>query len=612
MRRRTSRILAAALAVLLLPLVGSSSPPPPPAERVAEAPQSLDDERLKDLRTAAATWTGRRGPQRKVLDQVCLVPDVASFLDALATWDRDQYFPILIDDTELAIRFLRAFRPARIIRIPRASPPLEPYPLWDKAMVAVGRTWAAPGTPEKNCPKGDQLPTGLGRTPPGVVVTEPGSPTLAGALALAAGRFQPLIRWQMGRDPNQALPLETAAKLALELEVRVDQLIPQCHGLGDDCDFVTIAGAWPDRYVIPEGLKKGDNALDDVFGRNLQTGARWAFVGRLTGSAEQSVYEAMCSLFLQPESALLYNAFDETESPWDQFRTDTATETLAPALPVERRASRQDTGLKGWHRGFDPINRHGLLLINSSGGEDNFRAGPGSIGKTADVPMSVPAAIHMIHSFSAFKPADPATIAGRWRANGAFLYFGSMNEPYLQAFRTPQLVANLLTQGIPFSAAVRQLHNEGPFGTPWRLMLLGDPLYRLIPRAERPERIGPTGPTTDWPAYSDSAAPTASASDTDRIRWCLQTALLQAARLEGGPARDAWQTVVLGIENRESLPPPMRPVYDALLADLITLARPEANLPWPDRVKPIAPVLQAPALKRAVEARTALGVDGPR
>ncbi len=612
MRRRISRIAAAALAVLGLPVLGSSTPPPPRAEIELEAPTSLADERLKELRQAAATWATRRGPTRQVIDQVCLVPDLPTFLDAIATWDRDHFYPILIDDTELAIRFLRAFRPARVIRKPSRAAALEPEALWVRSVMAVGQSWAAAGAPSNQWPRGDRPPTSLGPVPPGVVLSEPGSPTLPGAVALAAGRFQPLVRWHLGLDPAKSLPLETAANLAVSLEKSLGELYPKLAGLGDDCDFLTLSGAWPDRYDIPEGQKKGDNALDDIFGRDLKTGQRWAFTGRLTGSAQQSVYEAMCSLFLQPESALLYNAFDETESPWDQYRTTEAADSLKPLMRVERRTSRDETGLAGWHRAFDPLNRHGLLLINSSGGDDNFRAGPGSIGKTVDVPMSLPTAVHMIHSFSAMKPADPATIAGRWRANGAFLYYGSMNEPYLQAFRTPKLVADLLAQGLPFAAAVRKLPAEDPFGTPWRLMLLGDPLYRLIPAAERAERIGPTGRSADWPAYRDEPPPGAGASDADRLRWCLQTALIQASRLESGPARATWQQTLLAIADRNALPPPMRHVYDALLADVVTLSRPEANVAWPDRVTPIAPTLRATALQRALDARTASGVDRAR
>ena len=37
-------------------------------------------------------------------------------------------------------------------------------------------------------------------------------------------------------------------------------------------------------------------------------------------------------------------------------------------------------------------------------------------------------------------PTNPETIAGRWLAQGAFVYFGSVNEPFLLSFRTPRLV----------------------------------------------------------------------------------------------------------------------------------------------------------------------------
>ena len=58
----------------------------------------------------------------------------------------------------------------------------------------VGRRRAAA---RPTLPPGDAVPRRLGPTPPGVVVSAPDSPMLAGAVALAAGRFQPLIRWEI-------------------------------------------------------------------------------------------------------------------------------------------------------------------------------------------------------------------------------------------------------------------------------------------------------------------------------------------------------------------------------------------------------------------------------
>ena len=39
---------------------------------------------------------------------------------------------------------------------------------------------------------------------------------------------------------------------------------------------------------------------------------------------------------------------------------------------------------------------------------------------------------------------------------GAFVYYGSVNEPYLSAFRQPGLVAELMAAEVPLAAALRQ------------------------------------------------------------------------------------------------------------------------------------------------------------
>ena len=210
------------------------------------------------------------------------------------------------------------------------------------------------------------------------------------------------------------------------------------------------------------------------------------------------------------------------------------------------------------------------------------------------MPRGVPAAVAMIHSFSAADPTDPETIAGRWLAQGAFVYFGAVNEPFLPAFRPPRLVAALLAAEVPLVAALRQGEFE-PFGFPWRLVYLGDPLYRLhvtasaqrrqtgalvessgsssspgrrgsLSRlgtwskvenhelARSSDRVGPS----DWraiaPEYADwpvvQIAPPVAApvpppehrkfkSEDEKLRWCLDAAIgeLTPPLALGGPAR---------------------------------------------------------------------------
>ena len=78
----------------------------------ASAQKTLFDPRFEEVRRASVTWDNRSGPDREIVDMVCLVPDFATFLDVVSTWDDHHSFPVLIDDVEYAFKFLRAFRPA--------------------------------------------------------------------------------------------------------------------------------------------------------------------------------------------------------------------------------------------------------------------------------------------------------------------------------------------------------------------------------------------------------------------------------------------------------------------------------------------------------------------
>ena len=300
---------------------------------------------------------------------------------------------------------------------------------------------------------------------------------LAGAVALAAGRFQPLIRLEPGlwglddSGDGQAPRYERGPDAPPGMAVRASAREPRrgrdsaiMTRLGDDCDFLTIAGDWPYRYddEVEGGTARGIQALDDLIGRNLEgepdarglNGARrrWAFTGRLLGDPAASVARAMGALFLAPDAALFWDTYS-SGPPWSAY-------TAGPG--GTRSASGRGSPRRGVFLGAGPGGRPGGLATGH-GPVESVRPASGSIlrgarptsrspggpGRPADVPGGFPASVVMIHSYSAADPADPGTLAGRWLAQGAFVYFGSVNEPLLVAFRRPALVAELAAGGCP-------------------------------------------------------------------------------------------------------------------------------------------------------------------
>ena len=602
------------LASLVGLVVVGSEPPSERQPRGGPTPLSLLDPRLATLRTAATRWEARQGPDRAVVDQVCLVPDLATFCAAVAGWDRTRFYPILIEDAESTLRFLRAFRPARVVRMPRVAGPIAPGQVWDTATRAVQASWRRPEAakrPEPSVPpKAPCAPhpaDSLGPTPPGLVVSSPEAPMFAGAVALAAGRVQPLIRFDSARGYRQTLTLDEFAEFDRDLTATVARVVPHHRELGDDCDFLTIAGNYPYRYRDAQG---DDEAVDDALART-SVGTRWAYTGRLLGDPALSVYRAMCALFLQPESITLFNGYDEATAPWSDYSTRAAALRFSGTWPTAaRQAGDQDGGVASWHEAFDPENRAGLVWINSHGSPTVFHLQNNEEASTTDVPRTAPAAVVMVHSFSAADPTDPATIAGRWLANGAFVYFGSINEPFLQAFRAPQLAGELIAEHLPLAAALRTTSIEA-FGGPWRLEYLGDPLFRLKPRPggttsaprKRSARVAPDETTLPWSV----GAPVPESRPTDQsplavFQAAYDAALLVASSSLTSPTDPSVAATIAALAdlNRDDLDPATRRIYDSVLADLLFWTRRRGELR--SRIEAIPPAERSPELDRWLDA----------
>ena len=121
------------------------------------------------------------------------------------------------------------------------------------------------------------------------------------------------------------------------------------------------------------------------------------------GDPTESTYRAMCSLFLQPDSAAMFNGYEESTEPWASYSMRIASSRLSTLLPTTHLSGQALGSVEGWHETFDPWNKFGLVLINSHGMPTVFHM-RGDPATTADIPRTVPTAILMIHSFSA---ADP-------------------------------------------------------------------------------------------------------------------------------------------------------------------------------------------------------------
>jgi hypothetical protein len=600
------RRLPTYLLLSVLPLVAGTAVP---GSQLDYTPaRSFDDPRLAPFRRAAETWKLRAGPERVVVDQVCLVPDLPTFLAAIATWDRTRWFPVLIDDAHYTPKFLRAFGPARVVRFGGQKPAAGGDP-WQGAVDAVGRAWRDPADQGRGAPAGDE-PAPIGKGPPGVVVSHAGAPGLAGAVALAAGRFQPLVAWPPpeGLEPGKVAPTAAALQAARALEARVGRVVPRYDRLGDDCDFVTLAGRYPYRYEGGEQTAQtGPAAFDDLVGRDLAgpdgvVRPRWAFTGRLQGGQAACLYQAMCSLFLPaPRSAAVFNTYGNGGIHASYQATPAAKVLEKEGLEVEA-IEQAGATVQGWHKVFGAASRFPLVLVGTAGGADGFALNGGG-GTSFDIRPTVPAAVHFIHSFSAENPADPDTIAGQWLDQGAFAYFGSAHEPYLVAFRSHQLVSEMLVRGIPFGAAARLTPEElPPFGSAWRLVYLGDPLYTLPPAAPASRQAAEGTDWAAWPTYRETDPPPAEADPRARFAWALRAALVAAAA-DRPPGDDLVE--VLAALPRTRLSAREQALLDDLLTDsLLRLDRLEALV---DRLAAVPGDDWSPRARRSINsARLAL------
>lgn len=133
---------------------------------------------------------------------------------------------------------------------------------------------------------------------------------------------------------------------------------------------------------------------------------------------------------------------------------------------------------------------------------------------------------------------------------------------------------------------------------PWRIVYLGDPLYRLTPGRRR-ARLGSWKPVADWKEVRANDPPPPASSDEDRLEWALNQSLLQLVRNHGPMAPSRILSVLFSV-RRERLASDRLVLHDNLLAQL--LDRPQCARDVRIRLDQLAPGSLTAVLERRLEA----------
>ncbi|GAB5497285.1 MAG: hypothetical protein Phyf2KO_23650 [Phycisphaerales bacterium] len=479
---------------MLLLVTAAASAQEAPAEPAQ--PEGESQTRTIDMREAPPTL--RLGIRvlshrltRSASPVLVIVDDPASYVEAISRWTPEVIFPVLIDDgsqraLEDIARFVRAFTPEQIVRFEAG----EDLPSNRDAKAAFisekfASIWDIRDDEDLEAKLISHWQFAV-HAPPGVVVADANDPAWTGALALAAGHTQPILWYDSGAitgDVNNQIGEKQTQDLIDFIEFELEMLGLSWQAPGDTIDAVTIAMNIPAKCNLP-GIRERDSerfALTDVIGKHRALTSprgtrlqRWAWAGQLIGNQTESAYRAMCGLFLQPESAWVFDGYPDT-SPWNAYDGKKVAQNLARANITSTLLDTPTQGLDNWLNSTTRPIDSDLVFVTTKGMASYYDLEPGR-AHAPDVPiLNRPVAASFVHSWSATKPGDPDTIAGTWLDRGAHLYVGSVHEPYLQAFIPSPVLALRLVGGIPWGAAIR---SDG--GSPiWKITLLGDPLLTI-------------------------------------------------------------------------------------------------------------------------------------
>lgn len=482
--------LASALVGPLLVAQGVPSGGTPAGTPIQGAPAPTDQvAQLQQMPWFARLGYRSLGVETKlpVVDCVVLVPDEGAYLAEIARWTPKARWPVLFEDDAFAPRFIRAFRPAKVLRRPAGSPPADGAAVMAACSDAVCRAWG--GDPARG-QGADAAMRAVGLVPPGIVAASAADPAWPAAVALAAGRGQPLawIDAAAGTSANDILDAKAFSALDAAVRAAFSQSGYSFDRLGDDLDALTLCRRSALRVALPDPPggrnpklppDKGPYSLTDALCRNAD-GSRYAFAAQVFGDRVRSTYMAMCSLFLRRTETWMFDGYALRGGPaFASYSFERAAPTFTE-LGFATRSWEGSNGTIGSWRALLPTGiGPDVLLMNSSGNCDFFEAEPGSSAPSTDIPvLRKPLALSMIHSFSLQVPDSGFSVGGRWLEHGVYAYAGSVHEPFVTAFVPPATLAQRLASLAPFLVASRHWDAD-PIPQVWRIATIGDPLMTV-------------------------------------------------------------------------------------------------------------------------------------
>lgn len=520
--RTTLALAACMLAIPIAPSITlaqpapSSTPAPPPPPLPAPAPSAPPADAAKPaaLNLAAFPPPQRLGiranflqRQLGIIPTLVLVPDEGSYIAAIRGWSTGPKgatrYPVLIDDgswssQQQIMRFARAFKPKSIVRwqAPEAERRLPDDLDARKALIesAVAAAWGvhapAPTTPAALRAEWKKFDF----EPAGAVIAWPDDTAWPAALALAASRGQPII-WvkPTHSDVNGALDLSTMDALSGAVIAGLEDTGYAFRTLGDTIDALTICLNVPSKVWLGDASEAKYYATTDALGRPVKEPRRdrWAYASQIFGDRPSSAYDAMCGLFLVPDSAWLFDGYDSTH-PWVLWDMTRAAEPLRQKAGItvllddpEGGAGASIRELRDRAAGVGHTPRvpgvdAGLISFNTMGNPDFFTLKPGN-AKPADIPLlRRPAMVYFVHSFSFNQPVNLSTVAGVWLARGVYAYIGSVHEPTLGGFTPTPYLTGRMAEGAAWAAAPRE--NDSKV---WKIAVFGDALITFGPQGPR-------------------------------------------------------------------------------------------------------------------------------